>query len=49
VLKLDNKQVKKMSTETMPNFLKKRALLTPDRVAVYFQDETITFRELYEK
>ncbi|MBY0146487.1 o-succinylbenzoate--CoA ligase [Neobacillus niacini] len=38
-----------MSSETMPNFLKKRALLTPDRIAVYFQNEPITFRELYEK
>ncbi|AIM15993.1 O-succinylbenzoic acid--CoA ligase [Bacillus sp. X1(2014)] len=33
----------------MPNFLKKRAFLTPDRPAVYFQNEMITFKELYER
>ncbi|MCM3571230.1 o-succinylbenzoate--CoA ligase [Neobacillus mesonae] len=34
---------------TMPNFLKKRAFLTPDRTAVYFQEQTVTFRELYRR
>lgn len=38
-----------MQTETMPNFLKKRAFLTPDRTAVYFNERTITFKELYEQ
>lgn len=33
----------------MPNFLKKRAFLTPDRVAVYFQEQKLTFKELYER
>jgi o-succinylbenzoate---CoA ligase len=35
--------------ETMPNFLKKRAFLTPERTAVYFNEETISFKELYEQ
>jgi o-succinylbenzoate---CoA ligase len=38
-----------MINETIPNFLKKRAFLTPDRIAVFFQDKTITFKELYEQ
>ncbi|EKN65963.1 O-succinylbenzoic acid--CoA ligase [Neobacillus bataviensis LMG 21833] len=38
-----------MSNETMPNFLKKRAFLTPDRTAVYFQEHTVTFSELYHR
>lgn len=38
-----------MQNETMPNFLKKRAFLTPDRVAVYFQEQKLTFKELYER
>ncbi|WHX99696.1 o-succinylbenzoate--CoA ligase [Neobacillus sp. DY30] len=38
-----------MQHETMPNFLKKRAFLTPERTAVYFNDQTISFKELYEK
>jgi o-succinylbenzoate---CoA ligase len=33
----------------MPNFLKKRAVLTPDRTALYFHDETITFKELFDR
>ncbi|WP_251554570.1 o-succinylbenzoate--CoA ligase [Neobacillus muris] len=37
-----------MQHETMPNFLIKRAFLTPDRAAVYFNDQTLTFRSLYE-
>jgi len=36
-----------MPNETMPNFLKKRAFLTPERTAVYFQEQTLTFKELY--
>lgn len=35
--------------EIMPNFLKKRASLTPDRTAIYFQEQSVTFKELYER
>ncbi|WP_440446435.1 o-succinylbenzoate--CoA ligase [Neobacillus bataviensis] len=35
--------------ERMPNFLKKRMFLTPDRTAVYFEDQTISFKELYDR
>jgi O-succinylbenzoic acid--CoA ligase len=35
--------------ETMPNWLKKRAFLTPNRPAVVFQGKTTSFKELYEK
>lgn len=38
-----------MQNEWMPNFLMKRASLTPDRVAVYFDDWQVTFKELYEQ
>jgi O-succinylbenzoic acid--CoA ligase len=38
-----------MQTDIMPNLLKKRAFLTPERTAVYFQEETLTFKELYER
>jgi O-succinylbenzoic acid--CoA ligase len=38
-----------MQNDTMPNFLKKRADLTPERTAVYFQEKTVTFKELYEQ
>jgi O-succinylbenzoic acid--CoA ligase len=38
-----------MMNERMPNFLKKRMFLTPDRTAVYFQDQTISFKELYDR
>lgn len=38
-----------MQSEMMPNFLKKRAFLTPDRVALYFNEEKLTFRQLYER
>jgi O-succinylbenzoic acid--CoA ligase len=38
-----------MQYETMPNFLKKRAFLTPERTAVYFNEQTLSFKELYEK
>src|SRR3954453_1199773 len=37
-----------MQFETMPNFLKKRAFLTPDRTAVFFNEMAMTFKELYE-
>lgn len=37
-----------MQYDTMPNFLKKRAFLTPDRTAVFFNEMAITFKELYE-
>ena len=36
-----------MQNEMMPNFLKKRAFLTPKRPAIYFQEEVVTFEELY--
>lgn len=35
--------------ERMPNFLKKRVFLTPDRTAVYFENQTVTFKELYDR
>ncbi|MEH7414620.1 o-succinylbenzoate--CoA ligase [Neobacillus drentensis] len=38
-----------MQNETMPNLLIKRALLTPNRIAVYFQEQSVTFSELYER
>lgn len=38
-----------MQADTMPNFLKKRAFLTPDRTAVYFNESSITFKELYDQ
>ncbi|MBT2657025.1 o-succinylbenzoate--CoA ligase [Bacillus sp. ISL-18] len=38
-----------MQTETMPNLLIKRAHLTPNRTAIYFQDQMLTFRDLYER
>jgi o-succinylbenzoate---CoA ligase len=34
--------------DSMPNFLQKRALLTPDRTAIFFNEKSITFKELYE-
>ncbi|MFP7300459.1 o-succinylbenzoate--CoA ligase [Neobacillus niacini] len=37
-----------MNYETLPNFLKNRAFLTPDRAAVFFNNRTVTFKELYE-
>ncbi|WP_066063227.1 o-succinylbenzoate--CoA ligase [Neobacillus soli] len=37
-----------MLNETMPNFLKKRAFLTPERTAVYFREQTLTFKQLYD-
>ncbi len=38
-----------MPNEMMPNFLTKRAFLTPERTAIYFQNQTITFKELYNR
>jgi o-succinylbenzoate---CoA ligase len=38
-----------MSNEIMPNFLKNRAFLTPDRTALFFNEQTLTFKELYEQ
>lgn len=35
-----------MEQETMPNWLEKRAFLTPDRVAFIAENESLTFREL---
>ncbi|CEG28300.1 o-succinylbenzoate--CoA ligase [Bacillus sp. B-jedd] len=34
--------------QTMPNFLQKRAQLTPGRAAISYLDEQLTFKELYE-
>ncbi|WP_160724084.1 o-succinylbenzoate--CoA ligase [Bacillus sp. USDA818B3_A] len=38
-----------MQNETMPNFLIKRAHLTPNRTAIYFKEQVVTFNELYEQ
>ncbi|PLS01980.1 o-succinylbenzoate--CoA ligase [Neobacillus cucumis] len=38
-----------MQNETMPNLLIKRAHLTPNRTAIYFQEQALTFNELYER
>ncbi|MDQ1144643.1 O-succinylbenzoic acid--CoA ligase [Bacillus sp. SORGH_AS 510] len=38
-----------MHNDIMPNFLKKRVFLTPERTAVYFNEQTLTFKELYER
>jgi o-succinylbenzoate---CoA ligase len=35
--------------ETIPNLLSKRAYLTPHRVAFIFEEQEVTFLELYEK
>ncbi|EIJ79353.1 O-succinylbenzoic acid--CoA ligase [Bacillus methanolicus PB1] len=36
-----------MVEQTIPNWLKKRTDLTPDRIAIHFRDSSITFRELF--
>ncbi|MBT2644399.1 o-succinylbenzoate--CoA ligase [Bacillus sp. ISL-41] len=36
-------------TETMPNWLKKRAELSPDREALIFEGKTYTFKQVFEK
>lgn len=38
-----------MKNEKMPNFLVKRAFLTPERTAIFFQNEKITFQELFKR
>ncbi|MDQ6600032.1 o-succinylbenzoate--CoA ligase [Bacillus salipaludis] len=38
-----------MQNDLMPNFLKNRSYLTPNRVAVYFNNRQLTFHELYER
>jgi o-succinylbenzoate---CoA ligase len=38
-----------MSNEIMPNFLKNRAFLTPDRIGYFFNEDTLTFKEIYEQ
>ncbi|MDF4730204.1 AMP-binding protein, partial [Vibrio parahaemolyticus] len=35
--------------ETMPNWLKQRAFLTPDRTAIEIEEEKVTFMQLHEK
>lgn len=36
-------------TEILPNFIKNRAHLTPDREAIVYKDERLTFKELYDR
>ena len=43
------KRIKKLMTEILPNFLKNRASLTPDREAIVYKNERLTFKELYER
>ena len=43
------KRIKKVMTEILPNFLKNRASLTPDREAMVYKNERLTFKELYER
>jgi o-succinylbenzoate---CoA ligase len=43
------RKVTVMHSEIMPNFIKNRAFLTPERIAVYFQQQTFTFKELYQQ
>ncbi|BCB05376.1 o-succinylbenzoate--CoA ligase [Bacillus sp. KH172YL63] len=38
-----------MTTQQLPNWLKQRAFLTPDRIAVSTADVDYTFRDLWEK
>jgi o-succinylbenzoate---CoA ligase len=38
-----------MANERIPNFIKKRAYLTPNRIAFIFEDQEVTFLELYER
>ncbi|WP_042354699.1 o-succinylbenzoate--CoA ligase [Bacillus rubiinfantis] len=33
----------------IPNLLKQRAYLTPERTAIYFQEQSLTFKELYDR
>lgn len=42
-------EMNKLSKEKIPNYLIKRTFLTPNRVAVYFQDEVLTFKELHDR
>lgn len=38
-----------MAEQIMPNFIKKRALLTPEREALHFEGRNYTFSELYDR
>lgn len=38
-----------MPSEMIPNFLRKRSFLTPERTAVYFNGESLTFKQLYDR
>ncbi|MGP7819697.1 o-succinylbenzoate--CoA ligase [Niallia sp. 01092] len=38
-----------MTADSIPNFLKNRANLTPNREAIVYKDERLTFQELYKK
>lgn len=43
------KGVTNMANETIPNLLKKRAFLTPNRIAFVFKEQEITFLKLYQE
>lgn len=38
-----------MEIQTIPNWLKKRADLTPERIALVFHDNSYTFKDMYER
>ena len=38
-----------MNADILPNFLKNRAALTPNRAAIVFNDQQLTYKELYER
>lgn len=42
------RRIKKMSTNIMPNWLLKRAELTPERIALSYHDQVFTFFQLHE-
>lgn len=43
------KKVRKLNPDILPNFLKNRAALTPNREAIVFKDKRLTFKELYQE
>jgi o-succinylbenzoate---CoA ligase len=38
-----------MDSKCIPNFLEKRAFLTPDRTAIFFKGQMLSFKDLYER
>ncbi len=42
-------RVRNMSEQTMPNWLQQRAFLTPERIALVTEDETVSFSELQQR